>query len=234
MNANDTNSLSTEDLKPVELEEFQEKLSPRTQVRVTFGKAARNKTLNSMVLAHDQEVFWIASLTSFNLPKRGKVTVAFSTKERLYEFKTRLIGVFEHESQPERTALALVRPEKWSSLQRRDDYRAKISVAIEVASMTNPGNIYKGLTVDVSASGMMVSLDEVLPEGEDLEVSFRFPNAKENEEPFEERAKVVRSVKPQVRSRFEFNYGLQFTELSERHKDQLAQFIWAMQKQKVT
>lgn len=110
--------------------------------------------------------------------------------------------------------------EKRDSIQRRQDFKVKTSLEVEVSLLSPEKGPCSGTIEDLSAGGMLFATEMPLQIGQDFVVAFT-----ETKEPLYLHVKIIRQ---QSNGRIK-RYGCQFQQLLPMHEEMLRQYVFKLE-----
>jgi c-di-GMP-binding flagellar brake protein YcgR len=176
---------------------------------------------------------------SLRMPLRElqALLISFSREQRIYEFEASVLDVIN-----EPVPLVAIRATgALRSVQRRDDYRVRIGVPVELAPRVvglagfkeSRERIHRilGQTVNLSAGGFSIHLPNPIPIGTIFEIRMTLPG--EPRQPVQITGRVVHCTPMVVAPDAEpvaYDLGFIFSRISETARQRVVKFVFAAQR----
>jgi len=207
-------------------------LAPDTPLTIISHDAGGDRVYEVVVVETGPQTLAVQDVAALDVESAQALVVVFNTDEAIYSFHTRPIR--RERLETEKGSLFVIRldlPRQWLRMQRRGNFRVDFHVAVEVTRAVSPRLALEGQTVNISASGMLLSLEEAMATGEQTTLVFALPAAGREPFRFTLEAQVVRRFKPEDGRLY--MHGLAFQNLTARDQDRLAQCLWQRMKGRV-
>lgn len=219
-------------LERVSVRSFQESVSVGCGIRVAFSAESGGRVIDTTVVRHQEDIFWVAGLPKLSLPPDTLAQVIFTAEMAQYSFAGKVVSdAPKPDVGREIPLIALARPRAWRRNQRRMTFRLDSRFPVKTSPFGQPGEVRDGRSVNISASGVLIGLNYMFGIGDLLSVSFELPLESGEKEPFALEATVSRIPGEQEdETEFKIMHALNFAGMIEYDEERLAQGLWKMHK----
>jgi|GEM_PF-6784501 len=214
-------------LEKVDVATFAKTLPPNSKVRIVFSKESGGLMVNTQIIRHEEDTFLVIGAQDTRIVLDTFVQVSFATSKALYSFVTKLMRTEFNEEFAFQTQFVLKRPVAWQRTQRRENFRLELNTEIALKSVGQEDKHYKGKTINISASGILLYLEDKLEMGKQFDLKYTIDGEGVDHQTYiikSELARIVENEDPDKSKRY--TYGFKFLDLSEKDQDRLSKSLW--------
>lgn len=223
----DSNKGNVAILEKVDEATFVKTLPPNSLVRIVFSEESGGLMVNTQVLRHEEDKFWVIGAQDARITLDTYVQVSFATSKALYSFVTKLMKTDFNEEFAFQVQFVLKRPNAWQRTQRRENFRLELSTDVKLSPIADKTKVYKGRSINLSASGILIYLEDKLEMGHRFNLEYTMDGEGVNNQKYNLQAEISRVVENDNEdTKKRFTYGLKFLELSEKDQDRLSKNLW--------
>lgn len=208
-------------------------LKPATKVEICFENDDNEKFYSKLLYVVSEKELVIISLKNsegklVKLPQKRRYKMTLKTPQGLFE---NLINIKSYELEDGISIVRIVFLEPTKKIQRRQSFRLPIEIEFKFVyykgdDESNPDEVLKGLTVDVSNGGLKFKSNKEMEVEDTIRILINIQDVN-----IVVKSTILQKEELHIKDEYKFMYKCKFEDIPQKYKDELSKYIFEKQRE---